>query len=86
MHRRYVEPDHLKRLNVNPPNAEARALVDLLKQALADLFREVGAVHLQVAKAYHYADGLEPGALALVRALKQQLDPARRMNPGSLGL
>ena len=86
LHRRYVEAEHLKRLKVNPPNAAARALVDRLKQALADLFRDVGGVHLQVAKAYHYQDGLKPEALSLITGLKQQLDPQRRMNPGALGL
>jgi FAD/FMN-containing dehydrogenase len=86
MHRRYVEADHLKRLKTHPENLPARALVTELKEKLADLFRDAGAVHLQVAKAYHYHDGLKEEPLALVRALKAHLDPRNRMNPGSLGL
>lgn len=86
MHRRYVEKDHLQRLPVHPENGPARAQVSRLKQALADLFRDAGAVHLQVAKAYHYDDALEQPSLALVRAMKDHLDPNRRMNPGALGL
>lgn len=86
MHRHYVESDHLKRLKQHEANPEARALVTKLKGDLADLFREAGAVHLQVAKAYHYHDGLKEESLALVRAMKKQLDPEGRMNPGALGL
>lgn len=86
MHRHFVEDAHLDRLKKYAPNPEARALVGTLKTELADLFREVGAVHLQVAKAYHYADGLKAEPLALVRALKAVVDPERRMNPGALGL
>lgn len=86
MHKRYVEADHLKRLPQRGPNEPARALVTQLKKALADLFREEGAVHLQVAKAYHYSDGLKEAPLALAKAVKGIVDPQGRMNPGALGL
>ncbi|MEM1412643.1 MAG: FAD-binding oxidoreductase [Pseudomonadota bacterium] len=86
MHRRYVEPEHLKRLPKRGPNAEARALVTKLKHDLADLFRDEGAVHLQVAKAYHYEGGLKEEPLQLARAVKAIVDPKGRMNPGALGL
>ena len=86
MHQRYVEEAHLKRLKIFDENPEAYALVKHLKGALSDLFREEGAVHLQVGKAYHYASGIQPEALALVKALKQHVDPDNRMNPGALGL
>lgn len=86
MHCHYVEAEHLKRLQRHAPNPEARALVTQLKQALADLFREAGAVHLQVAKAYHYHDGLHDEPLALISAIKKVVDPQGRMNPGALGL
>lgn len=86
MHRRYVETDHLERLPKRAANLPARQLVTTLKQGLADLFREEGAVHLQVAKAYHYHDGLKEAPLALAKAIKGIVDPAGRMNPGALGL
>lgn len=86
MHRHYVEDRVLARLPTHPENPDARALVAQLKQAVSDLFSAAGASHLQLARAYHYADALKPEALDLVRALKRQLDPDRRMNPGALGL
>lgn len=86
MHRRYVEAEHLERLPKRGPNLPARELVTTLKQGLADLFREAGAVHLQVAKAYHYHDGLKEAPLALAKAIKGIVDPSGRMNPGALGL
>ena len=86
MHRRYVEADHLERLPKREPNLPARELVTTLKRGLANLFRAEGAVHLQVAKAYHYHDGLKEAPLALATAIKGIVDPARRMNPGALGL
>ena len=86
MHRRSVEPEHLKRIKGFPANPEARALVAQVKEELAELFCAMGAVHLQVGKAYHYRQGLREEPLALVRALKQAVDPENRMNPGCLGL
>ena len=86
MHRRYVEDDHLKRLKTFEANPEALAAVTRLKGELADLFRAEGAVHFQIAKAYHYADGLKAPSIELVRAIKDIVDPDHRMNPGSLGL
>jgi hypothetical protein len=54
--------------------------------ANASALASAGAVHFQIGKFYHYAERLEPNTLALVRAMKQALDPQRRMNPGVLGL
>ena len=65
----------LERLPQPQANAEARALVGQLKKALADLFRDRGASHLQVAKAYHYHDALRAEPLALIQALKAVVPP-----------
>jgi FAD/FMN-containing dehydrogenase len=86
MHRRSVEPDHLRRLEGFEANPPARALVTQVKDELSELFSAMGAVHLQVGKAYQYAQGLRPEPLALVRKIKKALDPNNRMNPGCLGL
>jgi FAD/FMN-containing dehydrogenase len=86
LHAATVEPGHLARLPALPANAEARALVAEIKQGFIDIFFQHGAAHLQIGRAYRYRDGLEPGADALLNAVKRHVDPHRLMNPGSLGL
>ncbi len=86
IHRRSVEPAHLARLAESPANPPARALVEQLRAGLIALFGRFDAAHFQLGRAYPLADRLDPAALALLRALKAELDPERRMNPGVLGL
>lgn len=86
IHRRTVEPAHLKRLKGFAENLPARELVTSIRQKLAEMFRQQGAVHLQIGKAYQYRQGLQTESYALVQALKRTLDPNNRMNPGALGL
>ncbi|MBL8327899.1 MAG: FAD-binding oxidoreductase [Rubrivivax sp.] len=69
-----------------PAAPAARALVSQLWQAVTRCLDEHGAVHFQIGRAYPYLQRLQPATRALVEALKLQLDPCARMNPGSLGL
>jgi FAD/FMN-containing dehydrogenase len=57
-----------------------------IRERLAGLFLERGAVHLQIGRTYPYRAGLAPAAWRLVEALKRAVDPEGRINPGSLGL
>jgi len=86
IHRRSVEPSHLARLKSFAANAEARALVERLRERIVALFSGLGATHLQVARTYRLKEAHDPGAWAIFRALKQAVDPKGLMNPGSLGL
>jgi FAD/FMN-containing dehydrogenase len=86
LHEDSIEPKHLARLPRHPANPEARAHVAALRAELVALLSSLGAVHLQVGKAYRYRDGLRPEAFELVAALKRAVDPEGRVNPGSLGL
>ncbi|HBO14564.1 MAG TPA: FAD-binding oxidoreductase, partial [Halieaceae bacterium] len=86
LHEDSIEPKHLARLPRHPANPEARAHVAALRAELVELLSSLGAVHLQVGKAYRYRDGLRPEAFELVAALKRAVDPEGRVNPGSLGL
>lgn len=86
IHREYVEKAHLARLPELAENLDARRFVAQLRHELAELFRERGGVHMQIGKEYHYADGIHPESLALIRAVKQHLDPNNLVNPGALGL
>ena len=67
-------------------NPEGRRLVHEMKHGIADLFQKHGAAHLQIGKFYPYLRGRDPSTARLIRDLKQLVDPARRLNPGALGL
>lgn len=86
VHRRNVESDHLARIPGFEQNLEAREAVARVRRELVALLSELGAVHLQLAKAYRYREGMKPGSFALVEAVKRQVDPGNRINPGCLGL
>ena len=86
LHQRVLPADYLAKLPQHPHDAAVAAYVDGMKLQLREALASAGAVHFQIGKFYHYAERLEPNTLALVRALKQALDPQRRMNPGVLGL
>jgi len=86
IHRRSVEPAHLKHLKMNPENLPAREAVAKIRSQLTELFKDLGSVHLQLGKSYHYREGLQPEAFALVQSIKKIVDPGNRINPGNLGL
>lgn len=69
-----------------PDNPETTKTVIEARDALNELFDELGAAHLQIGKKYHYSQHLQEPALALLEAIKTGVDPDRLMNPGSLGL
>jgi FAD/FMN-containing dehydrogenase len=85
-HRAVVPADHLAGLPTYPDDAETMAFVDDLKTDITALLGRSGAVHFQLGKTYPYATALAPETLALVRAVKAELDPKGLMNPGALGL
>jgi len=86
LHRHAVEPGHLAKLKGFPANAESTALVARLRDGVIDTFEALGAVHLQIARAYPLETRHSPEGWAMLTALKQQVDPRGLMNPGSLGL
>ncbi len=67
-------------------NLAGRAIVDEMKHGIVDIFQRHGAIHLQIGKFYPYMRGRDPDTARVIRDLKALLDPAGRMNPGSLGL
>ena len=67
-------------------NAAGRAAATQLRRELAEVFGQLGAVHMQVGKFYDYLPGLHEDSAAVVRSLKRLLDPGSTINPGSLGL
>jgi FAD/FMN-containing dehydrogenase len=85
-HERVLAPDYLAKLQRFPENLPARQAVMRIREELAQLFMERGAVSFQLGKFYRYQEGLEPTAAAFLRQIKTLVDPQGRMNPGSLGL
>jgi len=85
LHRHAVEDSHLKTLSEFPANPEAREFVIGLRKQLSNIFAEFGCVHVQIGKTYKYREHLDPRALQLVDAIKNNVDPNLNINPGSLG-
>lgn len=86
IHQQSVEPDHLAKLKKHDENLDARNTVAMIRKELAELCKELGAVHLQIGKAYRYKDGLQKDSYKVIEAIKKALDPDSRVNPQSLGL
>ena len=85
-HKRVFPSELLPNKPVHPANPEGRALVKEIKKRIGALCVKNGASHMQVGKDYPYLETRTPEVAALVRALKQTLDPDGLMNPGALGL
>jgi FAD/FMN-containing dehydrogenase len=83
-HVRTVDADHRERIGCPGEHLDARAAADTLKRQIADTMRAHGAANLQLGKFYDYRAGRDPAALAVLDAVKAQLDPKRLMNPGVL--
>lgn len=86
IHRHYVDDAVLSHIEGFEENLAARDYVAGLRRKLTSLFREQGAVHFQIGKAYQYLEGIEAPNVQLIKAIKQVVDPDNRINPGSLGL
>jgi glycolate oxidase len=86
IHEHSIEPQAFARLKGFPENLDAREAVKLVRADLAELFREMGAVHLQIGKSYRYKEGIQPQAWKLIQAIKDSVDPECKVNPQTLGL
>ena len=85
VHKRTPDPAYLKSLEEPPANPEARQLVARIRADIVAVFAEIGAASNQIGKTYPYFDALLPPTRELLLALKRELDPEGRMNPGTLG-
>ncbi len=85
-HARVVPAGYLAKLPVHRANPAAAAEVKRMKTEVADLMAAHGSAHFQIGKFYPYARGRNEPAMALLRAIKAELDPRGILNPGALGL
>ncbi len=68
------------------PNPAAAALVTQISVEMIEIFHAAGGTHLQIGRTYPWARDRDVGAMALVGAIKAELDPHGLINPGALGL
>lgn len=86
LHLAHLSARNRERFGAAADNPAAREAVFACRRQLLELFAELGAVHLQLGKVYDYSGRMDPGAVAVATAIKDVLDPQRRLNPGNLGL
>ena len=83
---RQVEPGVLAKLARHAENPEITELVAEARRGVIEVFTTVGAAHYQIGRTYPWLDSLDAPGRALIRAVKAELDPKGRMNPGVLDL
>ena len=86
LHRQAVDGDVLARIRGFGDNPAARAVVEAARADVLAVFERHGAAHFQIGRTYPYAKNRKAPALDLLRAIKRQVDPDNRVNPGVLGL
>ncbi len=86
IHKRSLEPGHLKNLKGFPANVEAREAVVNIRKEVAQALQDSGAVNLQIGKSYPYRESIDPAVYSILTSLKNTLDPNHLINPGVLGL
>jgi FAD/FMN-containing dehydrogenase len=81
-----VEPQHLAKLPVLPPNPEATAVVAEARRRVIEICAELGCGHFQIGRSYPYLESRDAPSRALLETVKDALDPTGALNPGGLGL
>jgi D-lactate dehydrogenase (cytochrome) len=85
LHMAHLSSRNQDRFGGAAADEKARATVFELRRGLARLFKEHGAVHVQLGKYYDYQARMDAGAYELATALKEFMDPEYRLNAGNLG-
>jgi len=86
LHDATVEPGVLAKLPRHAENPRVTELVAEARAGVVAAFTAVGAAHFQIGRTYPWLESLDGPAQHLIRAIKAELDPKARMNPGVLGL
>ncbi|MBT4739456.1 MAG: FAD-binding oxidoreductase, partial [Rhodospirillaceae bacterium] len=86
MYETAIRPEHLDKLQTYDADEEGRAIVKNMRDELALLFAEMGAVSMQLGKMYRYDTSRKPAAWEMLKKIKSVVDPNGLMNPGALKL
>ena len=86
MYDKVMRSEHLKKLPSYEADEEGRAIVKAMRDELANLFAESGAVSMQLGKFYPYDKSRKSEAWEILKKLKNTFDPKGLMNPGALQL
>ena len=85
-HESYLDAAFLNKLNDYEPSPEGRAVVERVRTGLSDVYRTLGAVHMQIGRTYPFLESRETNTRDLLLGIKSLVDPKGLINPGSLGL
>ena len=85
-HSRYLDASFLDSLKTYERSPEAHAVVDRMRTQLSNIYRSLGAVHMQIGRTYPFLESREENTRDFLTDLKSLVDPNNLMNPGSLGL
>ena len=86
LHHHAVERAHMKKIKGFNANPEARETVQQIREDLIVAMESAGGIHMQIGKTYPYKEGIAQRNFAVLQALKTELDPDNKINPGCLGL
>jgi FAD/FMN-containing dehydrogenase len=85
-HDRIAETSDLAALKEFAEPSPATSLAFELRDGIKAIFRRHGCLHVQIARAYPWAETSDPATLRLIEAFKKEIDPNGLMNRGALGL
>lgn len=82
----YASPERRAVFDASADRPDARECAIEIRKEMVQLFRKLGALHVQVAKTYPYAEAMDDPTAAFLRRIKQATDGGAVLNPGVLGL
>jgi glycolate oxidase len=86
LRRSFFDDEYLGGVTAQKRDQAVHDAVRDLRKGIADLAKDFGAAHFQIARQYPYRETRDPETYALLKAIKARVDPRGLMNPGVLGL
>lgn len=84
--RETMSAETLATLSESATTEPVAELVERVRVETIEIMYRHGATHFQIGRAYPYSRDRDAGALAIVRDIKNKVDPDNLINPGVLGL